>query len=309
MKEAQGIEASETPQMRPTAMTTARIATSLRVRDAALAAFRGRSRDCQLDWAEVTRVPFPRLVSGDLVMLLRTPFQRFDHVLREIGHEAEAPIRPYGLDIWSGPKVYRATWDDDGDLETHRFHGGPWVRTLFGITASAWVGPSEVAMRLATARAAHPSPLREIAPWRDAAVVRRAPDRQLCGGSFGRVPWGAARSTAERRADDEREAPPPVAEFSDRSASSSGCQGPTASDAVLDCVEAGYAREGRGGPIRCAAPGTSRESVPRRSRRPSDDVTELDESDEVRLSFSPTDLVRWPRACVDGSERDPMGRE
>lgn len=103
-------------------------------------------------------VPFPRLVVGDLQMVLSTPFQRLDRLVRALDLPHVAPVPRYSLDVWWGRKVYRATWNGDDDLKTHKLDRGPWLERLFDVAEASLIGPGEVELRRAIARVAYLPP-------------------------------------------------------------------------------------------------------------------------------------------------------
>ncbi len=127
---------------------------AIRIIDDVLTVFRGHLKGHRPAWVEISGRRFPHVDAGEFTMVLRTPFQRVD-LVRPPGSSSAREMTTYGVDVFASGKAFSARWDAS-ELRVDFIVPGPWCLQLSKMARSAVTGPSDVALRLATAQAAHP---------------------------------------------------------------------------------------------------------------------------------------------------------
>ncbi len=127
---------------------------AIRIIDDVLTVFRGHIKGHRPAWVEISGRRFPHVDAGGFTMVLRTPFQRVD-LVRPPGCSSAREMTTYGVDVFASGKAFSARWDAS-EIRVDFLVPGPWCLQLSKMAESAVTGPSDGALRLATAQAAHP---------------------------------------------------------------------------------------------------------------------------------------------------------
>lgn len=111
-----------------------RLDAALRLRDSALSKLRSEG-----SFVDTNIGPYLTWTGQDLMMGLRTPFQKLPPVTEEIKYFAaktgKGPANlSYGLDIWvKKRKVLNIEWNDTGEIRLVSFRRGDWEQGVLNL--------------------------------------------------------------------------------------------------------------------------------------------------------------------------------